>query len=199
MIVLTCFHCGLTMAYESSLPAFAQQKLGHESLFGVLMTAVGLGSAVGSIYIGGIRSALARGRLVLLMGLLSGLGLIAIALTRNLVFAYGAAIIMGWNQAAFMTLSQAITQSLAADEFRGRIASTNTLSFQGLMAFMNLGNGFFADRIGASQVLMIDGTLFVGVMLLSLLVAVPRRVYIRGLPAEAHAMPGHAPAAAAAG
>jgi hypothetical protein len=105
---------------------------------------------------------------------------------------------MGWNQAAFMTLSQAITQSLAADKFRGRIASTNTLSFQGLMAFMNLGNGYFSDSIGANHVLMINGTLFVGVMLLSFAVAIPRRIYFKGIPSEAHAMPGM-PAVVAAG
>ena len=29
-------------------------------------------------------------------------------------------------------------QSLAADEFRGRLASLNTLSFGGIMAVMNL-------------------------------------------------------------
>ncbi len=188
--VLVCFHCGLTMAYESSMPAFAHRQLGHESLFGVLMTAVGLGSAVGSIYVGGIRSALARGRLVLAMGLLSGLGLMALAMAPNLAVAYGAAIVMGWNQAAFMTLAQAVTQSLAADEFRGRIASINTLSLQGFMAVMNLGNGYFADSFGASRVLWVDGSLFVVVMLLSLAFALPRRVYMSGIPAEAHALAG---------
>ena len=99
-----------------------------------------------------------------------------------------------------MTLGQAITQSLADDRFRGRIASVNTMSFQGLMALMNLVNGFFVDSFSASWVLAANGILFVGIMLLSFLAATPRRVYVSGLPAEAHALPrGWAPAPAVTG
>ncbi|MEK7217230.1 MAG: MFS transporter, partial [Chloroflexota bacterium] len=174
--IIVCFHCSMTMAYESALPGFSQQNLGDHSLFGVLMTAVGIGSAIGSIYIGGIRSALVRGRLLLVMGILSGAGQMLLAFSPNLPVAWVAAFIMGWNQAAFMTLGQAITQSLADDEYRGRIASINTMSFQGLMALMNLSNGMFADQFGAAFVLLMNGVLFVLVMLLSFLVTVPRRV-----------------------
>lgn len=185
--IIVGFHCSLTMAYESALPGFSQQNLGDHSLFGVLMIAVGIGSAIGSIYIGGIHSALVRGRLLFVMGSLSGAGQMLLALSPNLAVAWVAAFVMGWNQAAFMTLGQAITQSLADDEYRGRIASINTMSFQGLMALMNLGNGVFADHFGAAWVLLANGVLFMLVMLLSLLVATPRRVYITGIPAEAHA------------
>src|SRR5207244_9115827 len=94
---------------------------GDPTLFGVLLTAVGLASALGSIYIGGIRSALVRGRLLLAMGILSGAGQMLLALSPNLAVAWLAALVMGWNQAAFMTLGQAITLSLAADGFRGRV------------------------------------------------------------------------------
>ncbi len=187
--VLVCFHCSLTMAFESALPGFSQERLGDHTLFGVLMTAVGLGSAIGSIYIGGVRSALVRGRLLLVMGILSGAGQMLLALAPNLAVAWVAALVMGWNQAAFMTLGQAITQSLAADEFRGRVASVNTFSFQGLMALMNLSNGFLADQFSASWVLWVNGAVFVGIMLISLFVATPRRVYVTGIPSEAHALP----------
>lgn len=187
VIIIVCFHCSLTMAYESVLPGFTQQKLDDHSYFGVLLTAVGVGSALGSIHIGGVRSPLVRGRLLLVMGILSGAGQMLLALAPNLAVAWFAAFIMGWNQAAFMTLGQAITQSLADDAYRGRIASINTMSFQGLMALMNLSNGVFAESLGAAWVLWANGALFVVVMLLSFVVATPRRVYLTGIPAEAHA------------
>lgn len=197
--ILVCFHCALTMAFESALPAFSNEVLRDPAGFGILMTAVGIGSSLGSIYIGGVRSALVRGRMMLVMGLLSGLGQVVLAFAPNLVLAWCAALVMGWTQAAFMTLGQAITQSLADDQFRGRIASVNTMSFQGLMALMNLVNGFFVDSFSASWVLMVNGAMFVGIMLLSFLVATPRRVYLSGIPAEAHAMPREwAPAASPA-
>ena len=187
--IMVCFHCSLTMAFESSLPAFTRQSLGDPNGFGILMTAVGCGAALGSLYIGGVRSTLVRGRMFLVMGLLSGLGQVALALAPNMVVAWLAALVMGWTQAAFMTLGQAVTQSLAEDRFRGRIASVNTMSFMGLMALMNLSNGYFVDHVGAVWVLSVNGAIFVGIMLLSFLVATPRRVYISGIPEEAHALP----------
>ena len=187
--VMVCFHCALTMAFESALPAFSNEVLRDPAGFGILMTAVGIGSSLGSIYIGGVHSALVRGRMLLAMGLLSGLGQVVLAFAPNLLLAWFAALVMGWTQAAFMTLGQAITQSLADDRFRGRIASVNTMSFQGLMALMNLVNGLFVDTFSASWVLAANGAVFVGIMLLSFLVATPRRVYLSGIPAEAHALP----------
>lgn len=187
VIVLVCFHCSLTMAFESSIPGLTMQRFDNPNGFGILMTAVGLGAALGSIYIGGVESALVRGRLLLAMGILSGLGQVALAFAPNIAVAWVAALVMGWNQAAFMNLGQAITQSLADDAFRGRVASVNTFSFQGLMAIMNLSNGFLVDSVGASTVLFVNGMLFVAVMLVSLLVALPRRVYTTGIPSEAHA------------
>lgn len=189
VIILVCFHCGLTMAFESTLPALSRQQLGSDTEgFGILMTAVGLGALVGSIYIGGVRSALTRGRLLLVTGLLSGFGQVLLSFAPGIEVAYVGALMMGSTQAAFMTLGQAITQSLAADEFRGRVASINTMSFQGLMAVMNLANGYFTDYSSASAVLFVNGGLFMAIMLLSLLMVTPRTVYTRGLPAEAYAI-----------
>ena len=186
VIILVCFHCGLTMAFESTLPAFSRQTLdaGTDG-FGILMTAVGVGALVGSLGVGGISSALGRGRMFLVTGLLSGLGIVLLAFAPTMSIAYVAAMLMGCTQAAFMTMGQAVTQALAADEYRGRIASVNTLSFQGLMSLMNLGNGMLTDVYSASAVLAATGSAFVGVMLLSILLATPREVYLRGIPEHA--------------
>src|SRR5205823_2687544 len=96
--------------------------------FATLMTAVGFGALFGSVLIGGIESSLARGRLYLAMGVLSGVGLVLLAVAPNLAVALVAAAIIGGSQAAFMTMGQALMQALAANEFRGRIASMNLLS-----------------------------------------------------------------------
>ena len=186
VIILVCFHCGLTMAFESTLPAFSRQTLntGTDG-FGILMTAVGIGALVGSLGVGGISSALGRGRMFLVTGIFSGLGIVLLAFAPNMLLAYVAAMVMGAAQAAFMTMGQAVTQALAADEYRGRVASVNTLSLQGLMSLMNLGNGMLTDVYSASAVLATTGGAFVVVMLLSFLIATPREVYLRGLPEHA--------------
>jgi hypothetical protein len=135
--------------------------------------------------------------LYLVMGVLSGVGLVAMALAPNLAMAYLAAALVGGSQAAFMTMGQALMQSLAADAFRGRIASMNTLSFGGIMAVMNLANGALGTQLSAGTILMADGLFFAAVMLVSLAFATPRRVYVRGMPARTVAA-GDAPAAAPA-
>ena len=73
-----------------------------------------------------------------------------------------------------------------------RPQAVTAYGFQGFMALMDLTNGFFVDYFSASWVLYVNGAVFVGIMLLSFLVATPRRVYISGIPAEAHALPREA-------
>lgn len=185
VIVMVCFHCSLTMGFESVIPAFAKQRLGSTEMFGVLMTAVGVGSLFGSIYVGGISSALVRGRLLLVTGVLSGLGQVMLSFSPDIVFAYVAAVLMGGTQAAFMTLGEAITQAVADDGYRGRIASVNTMSFQGLMAVMNLSNGVMSDLVGPQVVLVATGSTFMLIMLGGFLVATSRDIYVNGIPDRA--------------
>jgi MFS family permease len=152
--------------------------------------AVGAGALVGSIFIGGIEGSLARGRLYLVMGLLSGLGQVMLAFMPTMGAAIAAAVIMGGTQAAFMTLSQAVTQTLAADEFRGRVASINTFSLGGVMSLMGLFNGFLGGQFSPAAILLVQGLLYAAIVLLSIGFATPRSVYLKGTPP----MPAAAPA-----
>lgn len=188
VLLLVFFHCGLTMGYETLLPSFATQRLtlGGEG-FSILLTAMGFGGLVSSFYIGGVTSALTRGRLLLLTGVFSGLSEVFLGFSSTLPLALIAAALMGASGAALMTMGQAITQSLAVDAYRGRLASLNTFSLGGVMSMMNLVNGFFGNRTGAATLLVVEGSLFAVVMLLSVLSLTPRRVYATGIPAEAHA------------
>lgn len=205
VLVMVFFHCGLTMAFESLLPNFTAQSLheqtvvgeivgGHEHMgegggfntrasgFATLMVGVGLGSLVGSLLIGGVTSGLLRGRLYLALGMLSGLAQVALSLSTNMVAAWLAAVVIGGSQAAFMTTGQALMQSLAANEYRGRMASLNTLAFGGIMAVMNLFNGFVGTYYGSAPILFVNGILFTTVMVVSIAFATPRRVYVQGMP-----------------
>ncbi|MBM2810053.1 MAG: arabinose efflux permease family protein [Chloroflexi bacterium] len=205
VLAMVIFHCGLTMAFESLLPNFAAQQLTRQvsqmgpllhgdmvngvefntaaTGFATLMMGVGAGSLVGSIFVGGLQSGLARGRTYLAMGLLSGVGQVLLSFAPNLGLALVAGAIMGGSQSAFMTMGQALTQALAANEFRGRLASINTFSLGGIMSFMNLANGFLGTQFPASGILLVNGTIFVTIMLASIAFAVPRGVYLRGMPA----------------
>jgi MFS family permease len=180
MIMLAIFHCGLTMAFESLLPGFAHNTLrAEDGGFGTLLAGVGAGALVASLFISGIQTSKARGTALILTGLMSGVGQTVLSLTSVLWLATIAAALMGGAEAAFMTMTQAVTQATAADEFRGRVASLNTVALGGMMATMNLFNGTLADQLGASTLLFWEGLIFVGVVAISLFAVTGRRVYGR--------------------
>jgi MFS family permease len=186
MITLAIFHCGLTMAFESLLPGFSHNRLGVEGGgFGTLLAGVGAGALVASVFISGIQTSKARGNVLVLTGLISGVGQTLLALTSVLWLATLAAALMGGAQAAFMTMTQAVTQATAADEYRGRVASLNTVALGGMMATVNLFNGTLADQFGAAPILFWEGLVFVGIMLVSLFAVTGRRVYGRTATLEA--------------
>lgn len=178
-IMLAIFHCGLTMAFESLLPAFSRERLSLNDGGGALIMGVGAGAFVASVFVSGIQTSRARGNTLILTGLVSGLGQSLLGLTSIVYLAVPAAMLMGGAQAAFMTMTQTVTQASAADEFRGRVASINTVALGGMMAILNLVNGSLADRLGAHTLLFWEGLIFAGIVLLSLFAVTGRRVYGR--------------------
>jgi len=211
VILIAFFHCGLTMAFESLLPNFAHQQLSVATAvgaaapvhvhgggggefnsdatgFSTLVMGVGFGALFGGLFVGGIQSSLARGRLYLVMGLMSGLGQVLLSVSPNMAFAFGAAAIMGGSQAAFMTMGQATMQALAVNEYRGRIASLNSLSLGGVMSLMNLANGYLGIQFSAAEILLAQGLLYVIIMVVSIGFTLPRSVYRSGLPSRPTAL-----------
>lgn len=179
LLILVC-HCGLTMAFESLLPSFADHNLraGDEG-FGALMMGVGSGALVASVLVSGLQTHRGRGNALIVAGLLSGMGQVVLAFSTSLVLGVLAAAVMGGAQAAFMTMGQAVTQSIAVDEYRGRVASINAFSLGGMMATMNLFNGSIAEVFGAQSLLLIDGLLFTAVVLITIVPMTGRKVYGR--------------------
>jgi MFS family permease len=180
MMVLVFLHCGLTMAFESLLPAFSHERLTtSDGAFGTLMMGVGAGAFVASVFISGIQTPTARGKVLVTMGIISGLGQVALSLTTSLWMATIAAAVMGAAQASFMTMGQAVTQSIATDEFRGRVASINTFSLGGIMAIMNLFNGSIGAIAGTMPLLFGEGLAFALIVAASFFLVTGQRVYGR--------------------
>ena len=88
-----------------------------------------------------------------------------------------ATVLMGANQAGFMTISHTIIQSLTEDHVRGRVAGVYSVHVGGSMAVTNMANAAFADVFNASAVLVVGGLIFVGVVVISLGSGSLRRLY----------------------
>ena len=197
IILLVLLHCGMTMSFESVFPAFSRDSLGAGSEgFSYLMMAVGAGGLVFVMLTAGVRGDWARGRLLFLTGVVSGISMVSLALSSNLVTASISAIAMGASQGSFMAIAMAWVQGLAPEGMRGRINGLYQLNFGGAMAMVNLTNGVLADSINPVILLGALGASFVAVMGVSVVLATARAMYLVGIPT--HAIPAAVPAAAEA-
>jgi MFS family permease len=149
------------------------------------MVGFGVGAIVSAFYLAGVKAEGTRGRLLLWLGVLSGLAPVALAFSPNLLLAVLATAGMGLSQGGFMTLGAAMVQTMAPDAIRGRMMGVYSWHMLGFMASFNLVNGTLVSFTGltASVVLVVGGIGFVAVVALSLGRATLRRLYSQGVPA----------------
>ena len=191
LVLLVVAHCGMTMSFESLLPVLSRERLGVESgagvlgRFSLLMVGYGGGAIVAALYLAGVKAEGSRGRLLLWLGIFSGLAPAALGLSPNLLLAVLAAAGMGFFQGGFMTLSAAMMQIIAPDAIRGRMMGVYNWHILGFMASFNLVNGTLVEftALSASVVLAAGGIAFVAVVVLSLGRVSLRQLYARGVPA----------------
>src|SRR5918992_1635591 len=128
LIIMMAFHCSFSMAFESFLPEFAEEVLKQGgAAFSFMMMAVCLGGLIVSFSLAGVRDNRQRGWLLIVMGVLSGVFSAAMAASVNLPVALVMAVLLGAFGSGYMTINQAIVQSIAPDELRGRITSLFSL------------------------------------------------------------------------
>ncbi len=178
MVLLVLAHCALTMSYESLLPAISEDKLAAGSVgVSYLIAGVGGGALLASVLLAGIRSDAVKGKLFLFFAFSSGLGPMLLAWSDSPAVSIAATVVMGANQAGFMTISHTIIQTLTEDHVRGRVAGVYSVHVGGSMAVTNMANAAFADVFSASSVMVFGGIIFVAVALISLGSAPLRRLY----------------------
>lgn len=191
MVLLVLAHCAFTMSYESMLPAISEDKMGTGRVgVSYLIAGVGAGALFASVFLAGVRSESTRGKLFLFFAFSSALGPMLLAWSDNTGLSVAATVIMGANQAGFMTISHTIIQSLTEDHVRGRVAGVYSVHVGGSMAVTNMANAAFADVFSASAVLVVGGLIFVAAVFVSLGVNPLRRLYFpRPEPAAAVGTP----------
>ena len=191
MVIIAVLHCGLTMAFESLLPVLSARQLGSDGAtsFTYLMMAVGGGGLVCVSLLAGVQSEQRRGQAFLYLGMFSGLCPAILAASVNMPMALVAAAGMGAAQAGFMTLTHTIIQSVVPDGVRGRVAGIYSMHVGGLMASVNLLNGYLADFVDPPLLLWVTGAVFIVSMLVSWRSEIFRGIYTHGLRRELYAAP----------
>ncbi len=182
LFLLVALHCALTMSFESLLPSFSKSVITVGDVgVSYLMMAVGAGAFVAVLFIAGVGNEVARGKLLLVTAIVSGVSLLCLAASPSLMFSVIAAFLMGGSQSGFMAITHSLVQHLSPDAIRGRINGINQVNVGGTMAVINLVNGIIADIIGPDRVLYVLGILFLLVMLMTLRNTTLRTLYQSGL------------------
>lgn len=204
LVLLTLFHCGLTMSFESLLPVISRQQLSSEGVgTSILMMGVGTGALFSSIFLAGVRDEATRGKLFWYFGILSGVAPCMLALSATVplglslghdqglflgvLLAMMGVFAMGASQSGYMTLTHTMIQTIAPDAVRGRIGGIYSIHIGGTMALINLFNGQLADYISAPILLIGGGVVFVAMMFWSWQYISLRQIYTGDFRATAPA------------
>lgn len=177
---LVGLHCALTMAFLGLLPGLATGRLHDGQLYGVLVTAVGLGAIGGALGLAVLAWRADVTRVFVVSAAASGGTLAWLGASAGAVSALAAAVAAGAAQAVFMTGAYTLTQTLVADRMRGRVASFSGILTAGSMSLVSLVWGALADVTSPAVTMVATGTAFV-VATIAYLVWMPSLRRRRGL------------------
>ena len=170
LLILVGLHCGLTMAYTGLLPKFAQTNLGgNGGIYGGLMTAIGIGAILGALLVIVGARWFDLTFMLIFTGVISGLSLVVLGISKDMLLALFGATLVGASQSAFMALYLALLQGTTAREFRGRVAAFSNILVGSTMSTFALLWGALTDSFPVLWVLAVPGVIFVislGIMML---------------------------------
>ncbi len=146
-------------AYWPLMPAWAREVLdvGADGL-GILNSATGLGSLVGSLALASVLGAKNRG--FLLQGTCVCWGIVIAVFAQTTVFAQAMPLLvmMGVFSAMFMSLNMTLLQTYSDPEMRGRVVGLGMMSW-GLMPIGAIPFAWIASMFGTSAALTFSGVL----------------------------------------
>ena len=162
---------------QGLMPVYAAEVFHVEARgLGLLLSAVGAGSTLGTFVLATKGDIGSKGIVILVS--ITFVALATAAFSINTVFhiAYLNLMIISGAMMTFFSVSNAVIQSVVADEYRGRVAGLYILTW-GVSPFGSLAAGFLAEHLGAPHATQIAS----GTMLLMLALAVWRIRILRKL------------------
>ena len=153
----------LTAPVQGLLPVMAQSVLkGGPTLYGLMLSAIGLGSIIGAFVLSSIPAYYPRHHLIpLAMCAFAALGLL-FSLSTVPALSIGILVVCGTFWLLSLNPSNTANQLLATDANRGRVLSVMLLAQQGGMPLGHLFAGFLTHYMSPPWVLRVMlGTLFV--------------------------------------
>ena len=147
------------MPYQTLLPVFAEDvwDVGPNGL-GVLQAMGGVGGLAGGLIVANMDRNPHKGRIMFFASMVTGVFLIAFALSPTFGIALPMLLMVGLASMVFMTVNNTVVTSVIPDHVRGRVMSVVMMSF-GLMPLGAVPASIAAEYIGTPTVVAIGGAM----------------------------------------
>jgi MFS family permease len=144
------------MALGTLMPAWSVKILhGDATTNGMLFSARGIGSLIGALAIASLGRAAARGKLITTGSLIFPVFISLFALVYLLPVSLLLMVLIGFASIFVINLSNAMIQSLAPDNLRGRVMGVYSTVFMGSMPLGALFLGVVAEHAGEAEAALI--------------------------------------------
>ena len=154
----------LVLPFATVLPVFASVIFrGNASTFGYILSAVGVGSVIGTIFLASRRPGAQLRKILFFSTIIMGLGLIAFSLTTSLPLALFFAVVIGIGAVFQFTICNIVVQSESETHIRGRVIGILLMAVFGMTPLGSLMVGAVSQHIGAPATVLSQG--IIGVVL----------------------------------
>ncbi|MEH2122283.1 MFS transporter [Nostoc sp.] len=152
--------CCVWAFYLALGPIFARDVLdGSPNTFGFLMTASGMGTLAGGIYLSRHKSVLELGKVLAFGTALMGVSLIIFALSHILWLSLLSLFVAGFGFILQIISGRTILQLLVTDENRGQITGLYVMASTGAVPIGNLVAGGLGTSIGTTNTVILGASI----------------------------------------
>jgi MFS family permease len=159
------------MAHMQLMPAFATLLESSEQGYGLLISATGVGSVIGTVLVGYFQASQRIGWFILATSALSGISIYLFALVTGFfpvgittyVIAIGALMMGSLMSSMFMIASMTILQLKVPDHLRGRVMGFHGITYS-LMPLGGLFAGWIASLTSAPIAIFVAVTLYLAII-----------------------------------
>lgn len=151
LLRLTAVYSILGLPYLTLMPVFARDVLGlGASGYGALLSVVGVGAITGALSLAAVGSRVRRGRLLSVSSLAFAASLVLFSFMRVPAAAAAVLFVAGLTMILTNAVTNGLLQTIAPDEFRGRVMSVYALLFIGVSPVGAVMGGAVARAAGVS-------------------------------------------------
>jgi len=175
LILLAFCMTALAMPMRTYIPVFVKDIFhrGPET-FGNLLSAMGIGSIIGSLTVASMGNIPNKGRVALVTLISLGAGITGFSISKALPLSYAMLVIVGASMMMVFATVTSLVQLIATNEMRGRVMSVYNCAFRGGMPMGNLLSGWLVPMFTAPVVLGVNGLLLI--LMAGYFLVVQRRV-----------------------